>query len=57
MSARFRRENLYLIEINNHKFRKLRHGKRIERLIAGNAGEITQAQRAQLKLFSLFRGR
>ncbi len=57
MSARFGREIPYLIEINDHEFRKLRQGKRIERLLAGNAREIAQAQRTQLELFSLFRGR
>lgn len=57
MRARFSRQFLYRIEINHHKFCEFRQRKRIEWLIAGNAREITQAQRAQLKLFSLFRGR
>lgn len=57
MRARFSREFLYRVEINHHKFRKLRQGKRIERLVVRYARKIAQTQGAQLKLFSLFRGR
>ena len=44
MRARFRREIFYAIEIDDQKFCKARQSKRIERLTAGNPGEIPQAK-------------
>ena len=57
MRARLRRQSLDAIEINDHQPGKLRQRERIKGLFALHAGKITQAQRAQLELFSLFRGR
>ena len=55
--ARFIRQAFDLIEINDQQFRKFGQRKRIERLLALDAGKITQPQRVQFKLFSLFAGR
>ena len=57
MRARLRRKTLDAIEINDQKPGKPRQRERIKGLFVLHAGKITQAQRAQLELFSLFRGR
>ena len=57
MRARLRRKSLDAIEINDQKPGKPRQRERIEGLFALHAGKITQTQRAQLELFSLFCGR
>jgi hypothetical protein len=57
MRARLRRQSLDAIEINDHKPGKSRQRERIKGLFALHARKITQAQRAQLELFSFFRGR
>ena len=57
MRARLRRESLDAIEINDQQPGKACQRERIKGLFVAHAGKITQAQRAQLELFSLFRGR
>ena len=57
MRTRLGRESLDAIEINHQKPGEARQRKWIESLFARDAGKISQAQRAQLELFSLFRGR
>ena len=57
MRTRLGRKSLDAIEINDQKPGKPRQRERIKSLFVSHAGKITQAQRAQLELFSLFRGR
>ena len=57
MRARFRRQAFDAVEINHQKFCETGQRERIERLIPGDAREFAQAERTQLKLFSLFGGR
>lgn len=57
MRARFRGQPFYRIEIHHQELCKLRQREWIQGLITVDAGKITQAQRAQLELFSFFRGR
>src|SRR5258708_377548 len=57
MRARLRRKSLDAIEIDDHQPGKSRQRERIKGLLALHAGKITQAQRAQLELLSLFRRR
>ena len=57
MRARLGRKSQDEIEINHQQLREARQREWIERLFVRDAGKITQAQRAQLELFSLFRGR
>ena len=57
MRARLRRKSLDAIEINDQQSGKACQRERIKGLFVAHAGKITQAQRAQLELFSLFCGR
>ena len=57
MLARLRREALDAIEINDHEFGKAGQREWIERLFVRDAGKVSQAERAQLELFSFFGGR
>jgi len=54
MFTRFRRKAVDLIEIDDQQFRKFGQRKWVERLLARDAGKVTQSQRIEFKLFSLF---
>lgn len=55
--AQFGRQPLNVVKVYHQQPGELCQLKWIERLLRRYSGKITQAHRAQLKLFSLFRGR
>ena len=57
MSTRFRRQALDAFEIYHQQPREIRQREWIEGLIFCDAGKVTQTERSQFELFSLFTGR